>query len=318
MKLLIYLDKYSDLFEAYSCIEFYSPADIKVIFLNNQRNSQDSVSSFLNNISSLKDSSISFYPCDTREQTLSVTDSLFLEMCSGDIFCAPFIRYHSIWTFVRLARDRQIKTVHLSETLPDTFGLLGYRLGFRGRSLKSWLSSPLAVMYARMNKPDLCFFPMMPEIANPFVKDSRQASIPPLANEKLYHLKSIITDEPRTLLISGFGYDHFNMASASGCKRWIATSKNKEIFIDGNRVELPYHVTAEEVLMLKRPPRLISYTGTAVVWAKRIYPGLDIECYKASGLDYQYGSLYSVMASRSLNKIGIKVLPENKAIWVGV
>lgn len=311
-KIVICLDKYSDYLEAYSAVVDYSNYDIHCYFVENERNTVNSVKSIFSEIDDSRQVEIIAF---TNKAELF--KHFFINDCelfnAGDIFVAPFIRYRDLWKMVPELRNKNILTIHISECLPDSFGHLGYRLGFRGNNLKSWLTLPFAKIYAITHKPDKCYFPMFPEIRNSFVKETLPVLVPTLSKDKKQTILNLCKQECRPLLITGFGYDLEKMLSSLNLKKFIATSKNKEIIIDGNTIPLDYHICAEEVLLSGLVTEIIGYNSTAIVWAKKLYPDIPIHCFESLTLKKSYGFLYNILSKKSLQNIGINLLPENKS-----
>jgi len=152
----------------------------------------------------------------------------------------------------------------------------------------------------------------MPVVTNTFVRESLPVSIPPLVEAKSTLLRELLGDRARPLVVGGFGYDASRMASALKESHYVATSKAKEIIVDGKQIPLPFHISAEEVMLAERPSRLVCYAGTVPVWAKCIHPELKIDCYRSSAMEKSFGSLYTVYARKTLKQIGIDIQPEQK------
>lgn len=309
-KVLFFFIKYSDYIEAYS--ELIKHKDyLDIILLDKGRNNQTSMDIFISILPNIKHIEVhTFFDFDVAIESLKLKAK---SLQKGDVLIAPFIRYRSIWKILSLVRNKDIKTVHLSEPLPDSFGLLGYRLGFCNpkNSRYYYLSILPMVIYAFFHRPDFCYFPCMPNLPNPFVCKSLEPLKPPLPKAKEKLLRQLLGSEHRPLVIAGFGYDAIKMAESRGWDKFIATSKNKEIIIDGVYHPTPFFVTAEDILLFDSPTELLSYTSSAVVWARRWYPDLKIDCYHASKLNQQYGFLCTRLIRRTLAKLKIKVLAED-------
>lgn len=111
--------------------------------------------------------------------------------------------------------------------------------------------------------------------------------------------------------MGGFGYDYKRMAESLGLTRYVATSKHKEIIIDGVVHPLDDFICAEEVLLSGVVDKIIGYNSTAICWAYRI-GGIEIETYEASALNRQYGFLFGSLSRKTLAKCGINLLAEKK------
>jgi hypothetical protein len=312
-KVIIFLDKYSDWLETYSVLDENRSLirQVDIYLLNNDRNDASSVRSVYIGILKEKSSIINIIQFKDKLELFQYFEIAAHKLSPGDFVVAPFIRYRDIW---KLGGNKlkNIITVHISECIPDTFGHVYYRLGFKSRKFKTWATLPFAKIYAVMNKPDRCYFPFYPSMTNPFVKKTFQPSKPPLIDSKGILLENIISGENRTLLIGGFGYDIEKMASYLNLDKYIATSKGMEIIVDGQIYPLSERICAEEVLLSGYVNKVVSYNSSAVVWAKILYPQMEIVCYMATALNKQYGFLFNKLSIRSLNNIGIKVLPECK------
>src|SRR5690606_28949846 len=179
---LVVLEKYSDWLETYSLFNSKQAfSRIDVCFIENDRNDFKSVEGVFQHL--LPNHSVSYYSCETRENLFVVAREKCLHLEKGDYFLAPFIRYKNFWKLIRTS-PKGVTKVHLSEVIPDTFGLIGYRMAYRGRNWKSWLTFPLAFLYALTHKPDVCFFPLYPTLKNPFVRKSGRPIVPSLTTRK--------------------------------------------------------------------------------------------------------------------------------------
>lgn len=316
MKAVICLEKFSDWLEAYSLFtHFPAISEVKIIYIENQRNSKKAVESLFAEIKER----ISFTYEGTSNRTLFFTaiGNCIPMLQKGDVLAAPFIRYRNIWSYISETKKRGIVSIHLSESLPDSFGRLGYRLGFRLQNgsdakeiLKQLCIMPLMYGYATQHMPDFCFYNMAPAVKNPFVKKTIKASIPALDAHKKSFLLEHATGEKRPLLIAGFGYDLDKMVEVLQVKRYIATSKNREIIIDGIIYPLDEYICAEEVLLSGCVDAIIGYNSTAMCWAY-LLGGVEITCYESKALSRQYGFMNGSLTRKTLKKCGIELLPEH-------
>ena len=310
MKALLCFDKMQDWLEAYSILERYPQlSSVDIIYKENQRNNEVSVKSLFEDF---KNRLVFHYIKTVPNSFYSAIANGLEQLESGDIFAAPFIRYRNIWGLVPVTKRKGVFSIHLSESLPDSFGLIGYRFGFRWRNrnsifgcIKNLLSVPAMYLYAMTHKPDLCFYNMYPSVHNPFVKKTEVASVPHLSSSKMNLLKSLLGNEKRTLIVAGFGYNIQKMAYYYGLSKYIGTSKNLEIIIDGTTTPLSEFICAEDVLMGDFVDKVIGYNSTAICWAYRI-GGVEIECFEAPGLDETFG-WYNYYSRKTLAKCGIQL-----------
>jgi hypothetical protein len=285
--------------------------EFEIHFIQNERNDYNSVRGIYEQIIG-DESKTTYCRYDSRLELLKTISSKVVgKVGEGDIVLAPYIRYKELWSLTT-SLPSCVQKVHLSECLPDTFGHIGYRLGYRGNKLKSWLTLPLAKLYAMLNKPDLCYFPLYPFMKNPFVKNTVSVEIPPLLCSKKEKLLDLTNGEKRVLLIGGFGYDVKRMAKVLKLDRYIATAKGAEIIIDGETFPLIERICAEEVLMSGYVSQIVGYTSSAIVWAKIIDTDIKIDCYLASAFSRNYGPFFNFYAKRALQKMGIEVKEEHK------
>lgn len=300
------IERHSDLLELWSAVDFYQPKVLTLIFINGERTTQQGVENAISSWHSVC-GDIRVIPASSKAEQFK----MLLDRPHGtEVICAPFIRYRQLWMAVPMFRASGIKTIHISDCLTDSFGQTGYRLAYKGRYLRSWLALPIYKIMSLRNLADECFYPCAPEVQNPFARITRYASRPPLAEDLFTKLSSLLKGEKRPLLIGGFGYDCCKMADHLGLTRYVATSKMKEIIIDGERIPLDSHICAEEVLLTSRISQLISYTSSVVVWAKRWFPQMPIQCYQSSMMSKMYGPLFTPLASRTLRRMGVVVESE--------
>lgn len=310
--ILIFLDKYSDWLETYSLLKENesSLSKVDVYLVNNDRNDEASVRDVYVDILGHNASKLTIVSHDSKPHLFKELEKASKQLSEGDFLVAPFIRYSDLWKLC--GGSAKFTTVHISECFPDTFGHINYRLAFRGRKLKSWITLPLAKIYALIHKPDRCYFPFYPAIKNPFVAKTLPVVVPPLMESKLIALKSLFNGETRPIILGGFGYDVKNMATACNITKYVATSKGLEIIIDGKVYPLTERICAEEVLLSGLVSELIGYNSSAVVWAKLIYPEMQIKCYIAPEFNKKYGFLFNKLSIKALKKIGVSALPEEK------
>lgn len=314
----ICLEKYSDWLEANSVFLRYTNIEkVQIVFIEDLRNNRMAVEALFD---SYKNSIVFEYkPFPDRQKWFRYIESIVSKLNPNDIIAAPFIRYRDVWTLIPDIRKTGAISVHLSESLPDSFGRLGYRLGFRiiggfkfTGLLKQLCFMPFAYFYATTHKPDICFYNMYPKVKNPFVKKTKQAVIPVVSQEKKKQIIALTRGEQRVLLLGGFGYDYKKMAESLGLSRYIATSKHKEIIIDGNLHPLDDFICAEEVLLSGVVNKIIGYNSTAICWAYRI-GGIEIETYEATALNRQYGFMFGRLSRKTFAKCGINLLKERTA-----
>lgn len=318
MNVTICLEKYSDWLEAYSIFRFWEKIDeVTILYIENERNNKIAVETLFAEFK--KNHNFKYKSFKNREDFFTGIAGNLCEQVAGDILAAPFIRYRKIWKIVPKARKKGIITVHLSESLPDSFGRLGYRLGYRlgfrlvnGLSLKGllkqFISLPLMYVYAVTHKPDYCFYNMFPAVKNKFVKKTLRAYLPSVESKKDY-VKGLTGEEKRPLLIGGFGYDVIMMSQYLGLSKYIATSKNKEIIIDGKTYPLDRYICAEEVMLSGCTDAIIGYNSTAICWAI-LMGSINIDCYESNELNNQYGFLFGKLSRKTLKKCGVDLKSE--------
>ena len=173
------------------------------------------------------------------------------------------------------------------------------------------LTIPIFSLFAYINKPDICFFPFKNKIRNTFVKKTIPAFLPELTESKKVFFQNSLKGEQRVLLIGGFGFSIQKMASYFKLDKYIATSKNKEIIIDGTIYPLTERICAEEVLLSGMVSKIIGYNSTVMIWAKMYFPNIEVLCFASSELNRQYGKYFEKFTREALNKIGVELLPEN-------
>lgn len=308
-KIVLILEKYSDWLEAFSVIQDFPGLSLYCYLIENDRNDLASVKGVFESF--VPGDKLHCFTYETRALLLKAVIDISDTITGNDVVAAPFIRYREIWAIIAKLQ-KQTVTVHLSECLPDTFGHLGYRIGYRGKNLKTWLSLPFFKLYALANKPDRCYFPLYPIFKNPFVKETLATHKPIIKKGKIEFLNDILKNEKRIMLIGGFGYDVSKMAQELGIQKFIATSKHKEIIVDGETIQLQERICAEEIMFGGYVSKIVAYTTSAVVWAKMFCPEIEIDCYEAKQFNVQFGPFYNKYAISSLSKLQITVKPENK------
>lgn len=308
MEAVILLEKYSDWLEAYSFLSEYKPTKIKVFFIDNDRN--DVRSTF--GVFDLHYSGSILYFFDHNQEKVFGEFRKYIFEEEVETVLAPFIRYRHLWRDINELRRKNITTIHLSETIPDSFGLIGYRIGFRGKKVSSWLTWPYFYLFAQRNKPNSCYFPLAKWQINSFVQQTKEVVIPSLSAKKRSFLDEMTKGKKRVLLLGGFGYDIVNMAKYLCLDEFIATSKGKEIIVDGISHPVDERICAEEVLLSGLVCKVVGYESTVMVWAKLIDESIEIECFTSQALANNYGFFYNWLAKKTLGRLGINVQAECK------
>lgn len=296
-RIVIFIQKYSDWLEAYSVIKENPELPIICHFVENERNDESSMKSIFEYLTNAKVIYLKY------ENFLEM-EAAFSTVKDGDIFVAPLCRFRSLWRTVKKSSKR-IRMVCLSESLPESFGLIGYRLGFQGRKLKTKLALPALVLYDFLNKPEIGYFPYS-KIKNPFVKSSFPASIPPLSPYKQKLIEELTGGKKRPLIVSGWGYNLENMVDQLGLTEYIATSKGLELVVDGQKIPINERICSEEVLLSGYVSYVVGYNSATMVWAKYIYPNISIDCYESLVLNKLCGK-FGTYSKKTFEKIGIEV-----------
>lgn len=317
MRLLLCMEKYSDFLEAYSVFYHFGKfQEVDILYLENERNNSKAVEGMFDEFK--VDSFFSYISCSNKLLLFEKVSDRLQMLQKGDIAAIPFVRYRDFWSLVPFARKKGIITIHLSETFPDSFGLIGYRIAFRmggklfsRKNLKQIIGILPMYLYALVHKPDLCFYNLMPYVYNPFVKKTIRAVLPKISESKMNFLQNIVGEKKRPLLISGFGYDLDKMVKYLNIQEYIATSKNKEIIIDGKVIHLDDFICAEEVMLSGCVDEVIGYNSTAIGWALLI-GNIKITCYESTALNRQYGFFNGSLTRKTLKKCGVRLLTECK------
>jgi hypothetical protein len=304
MIITLVLDKYSDLYESYSAISHHGrKCSLVVFFRPSERIDSRTIELFM--------LSSGLFDFVNSLEIISIDSWKKIEkhLLPTDILIAPFIRYFDLYRLLFSSSQHNITTVHLSECLVDSFGPIGYRIGFQLNNWKSFVKIvPLAITYFFF-RPDQCFYPLFPYRINPLVKKTFHASFPVYDASYINYIRSLIPIYSDTLIIGGFGIDAHALAVYHGKeKTYVATSKHKEIFVNGKLITLPSHLSAEDVLAAHNFSVIISYESSVLCWAKIIRPNAEVICYRADGLKC-YSPFINIYAKSVLNALGISVKP---------
>jgi hypothetical protein len=108
-----------------------------------------------------------------------------------------------------------------------------------------------------------------------------------------------------SLFISGLEYTNEILSKISGVKKYIATSKDKEIFICEKRIEIPFFLCTEDLLTFFKPKRVIGYHSDAIAYAKVLYP--DINCYilPSKKISKIWGRFHDVVYRKQLSNYNL-------------
>lgn len=315
-KAIIFIDKYSDYLEASNLFSKEpSIVEATIIYREDERNDFVSMETAFTSANPWVHFHYEGFSC--RKDSFTYFSQNIVNLKKGDIVAAPFIRYFNLWKQIGTLRKANITTVHLSECFTDAFGLCGYRLAYRSGETfmdkaKSFLSILYFVPFALKNKPDICYYPLCPKVRNPFVRNNCIAQMPTLSNYKKEFFEKTCGNTKRKLLIAGSGYDIQKMVLFYNIDKYIATSKRKEIIIDGIRYDLQERICAEEVLASGKIDAICGYNSSVMAWAKTHFPNIAIDCFEAKMLNKQYGFLYGYLCKKIASKLGFSIQNECK------
>lgn len=152
----------------------------------------------------------------------------------------------------------------------------------------------LPVIIRRFFKADICFFPFSPTYQSCFAKQS--LAVNPISldqNKKALISKIIKENDPEYLFIGGYEYTPEYLAGLYKTDKFIATSKEKVIIINGEKKPIDLFICAEDVLSVFKPKAVVGCASDAVLSAKLLYP--DIPCYalESTGATNSWGTLYN-------------------------
>lgn len=318
MRIGIYLNKYSDWLEAYSVLAAHPEAqEVHILHDDSGRCCRASVEPLFEQFKQGRQ--FSYEPVSpTHEEVFDLLCAELRRMRKGDVLAAPYTRLTHTWRtdLHDLAKNQGVVRVQLSEAFPDTIPALFYEISFNNhvrwgatRAQAFWRSikfTPWVVHHAYRNVPELCYFELAPELRNRYVRRTEPVVLPELPASRREWIEANLTGPKRTLLLPGAGYDLQKMVAALGLTRYVATSKARELHLDGQTLPLEWHLCAEEVILAGCVDRVVGYPSLAFGWARRL--GIEkLECYDSADMSKALGLGYGFWVRRALRSLGVEV-----------
>lgn len=166
-------------------------------------------------------------------------------------------------------------------------------------------------------RADICFFPFAPIYESCFSRKSLPAGRIHLSPEKAEAIKSLVARaDPQHMLIGGFEHTPESIAARWGVSKYVATTKDKFIWLNGEKVATDHFICAEEVLEVFRPKSVIGCASDAVIAARLLYPDTPCHALESAGATEQWGSLYNEIYAKQSEKIGVTFWPRDR--WANI
>jgi hypothetical protein len=230
----------------------------------------------------------------------------------------PIFVGSSFWGVVPWLRRRGITVVNISDgtventTILDSFLRLKLRFSDPFRIVKSLILPPTIRLIGRA---DLTFHPFWPTYSSCFSRRSEAEAPWVLSDAKRPLVDAILRDQaPQDLVIGGYEWPAARIAQEIGSESWVATSKGKELIVNGQAHPLPWFLCAQELLSVFRPTRVVGYSSDALAVARHFYPDVPCIAIHSEGAKAEWGTLHNRMYEVQNRKLGIRFVQDLRSL----
>lgn len=307
--LIAVIKKPADKNELLSIIKYFGIKRLSIItYTNNPRINESTISDWTKDLKITP----SFYKLD-RAKVTSQNFIRFLDSLGEFKYLAiPISNIRPFYKAVPLLKKSGKTIIHISDGTPDAFSLWGYGMGAKVKSFPSFIKATISYFEYRKAKANFCFFQLHP------LKCCFSENTLPLVEVGVYadvyseHMRVIETENINTLVVPGWGETVESLIELfPETKSYCATSKDKQINVNGNWQKIDHFITAEDVLKTGKIKKVIGTASTAVLFAKIFDP--TIECFVVLNgfLNKQFGRYFERHYRILGEKIGIKFIFKN-------
>ena len=197
-------------------------------------------------------------------------------------------------------------TIHFSDGVNDCFSLSGFLLSVKVKGVLGFIKSVYSYFEYKKSVADFCFYQLYP-LKSCFSK----VSLPPkLEKNNMLNtllIKEINDKQVDTLILPGFGETTESLISFFNIKtNYCATSKEKELNINGLVRPIKNSITAEDVIRSGRIKHLFGTASSACFFAKNYDSNIDCNVMINGKLNENQGRFAEYFFVKYGNKLGIK------------
>jgi hypothetical protein len=248
---------------------------------------------------------------DFRGLTVRSFRDLALSYGTPSHIAVPLLVGAPFWVNVRFFR-RFAEVINISDgssentSIRDSF----FRLKFKWRKPYTILKTILLPALIRfVGRADTCYHPYAPLYGSCFSRESFPVSEPDADDPRYASIAALIKQAGAVcLLIGGFDFPAERLAEEFGVRCWVATSKNKELWVNGVRFALDINVCAEEVIELFQPKVVIGYASEAILAAKFRHPSARCFAILTPEIGKKWGSLHNWTYVKQARKLNISMV----------
>lgn len=295
------IGKPTELYELYSAINYFGFDKVIITITNKSRINKKIIFDFfeLNSF----DLKVIFKDYNFSKGTYNDFYS-FLQTFNSDInYYALSLGYNRIlYKVAVLLKNENYTLIHISDGVAHAFSLIGYVLGFRFKlKFRDIVKCFIVYFEYKKSMADYSFFSLYPNF-NCFSKQTL-----PITYEKKISEKMDFIKKSKTLIVPGWGMtvqdlaNYFNVSN-----NYCATSKDKEIFVDGSCQKLTNYITGEDVIDSSSIETVVGTPSTVLIYAKTKHPNLNVHCVLTGELNKTYGLFYEYFYVKLGKKVGVK------------
>ncbi len=225
----------------------------------------------------------------------------------ADVFALPI--YHASAFYRRIpALRRQATVVHVTDGLGDLFTPWQLQRTVLAPARTSLPKSLAVVAALRLCRADLEFNPFHPR-CSAYAQTSLPADRLPISEQKRRQLRQLIPpDQPRSMVIDGFGLAAEKIAARFGLARYVAPQREGGVIVDGRRAMAGQVICAEELIQILRPDAVIGCPSTSLVAAKLAFPDLPVFCLTPPTANQVRGPGFTTLFRRYASQFGVAFL----------
>ncbi len=289
-----------ELLELNEAINYYGISKVYITITNKSRLEKNAIAIFFKE----NNPEILFEYLDYDFTNKKVADyNSFLESYKNefDLYALALGYNRPIYKLSRLLKERKETIVHISDGAPHAFSLFGYILGFRTRSIITFLKGCYIYFEYKKAKADVCFFSLYPNTCC-FSKKTL-----PIKENLEYRPKGIESiKDIETLVVSGWGMNTEELITYFDINNsYCASSKDLNININGKVIELEEYITGEDIVNFSNIKRVVGTASTVLLYAKNKYPHLEVDCVLTGVLNETFGIFFESEWKKLGKKMGI-------------
>ena len=241
----------------------------------------------------------------TKLEQLSPFTHLALPLYVGLPYCLNVLLWKKKAVIINLA-DGSVENT----SIRDCFLRIKMSLNKPLTVLKTIILPIFIYLFCRA---DICFYPYSPTYNSCFAKMSKTISPFQLSLDKSRIIEEIMVNyQPEYFIIGGFEYSPEKIAQTLGISKYMATTKEKALWINGEKITVDEFLCAEEVLSIFRPKVVVGTVSDAILSAKIIYPDVPCFAFESSQAHSTWGTFYNQIYKKQTSKAGVQFIPKSQ------